>query len=100
MTDLLLVGGVGTQPPSATASFVVAGDSPPSTSSRLLVADTAQAETDSQARKKYLADGTSFVSREASVDTFVLDRLLTSGPVETIDYTFEDGPSRLVTAAG
>ncbi|MEJ7690331.1 MAG: hypothetical protein WKF76_07820 [Nocardioidaceae bacterium] len=39
------------------------------------------------------------MSREAFVDTFVLDRLLTSGPVETIDYTFEDGPSRLVTAA-
>lgn len=89
----------GLQPPSATASFVVAGDSPPSTSSRLLFADTDQAETDSQARKKYLADGTSFVSREAFVDTFVLDRLLTSGPVETIDYTYKDGPSRLVTAA-
>lgn len=89
----------GLQRPSATGSFVVAGESPPSTTSRLLFADADQAETDRQARQKFLASGASFVSREAFVDTFEIDRMGTSGPVETIDYTFVAGPSRLMSAA-
>ena len=57
-------------------------------------ADAATAEADAEARQTYLDEGTSLKTREPIADLLDGVEVSTSGPVETVDYTFSDGAGR------
>ncbi len=59
--------------------------------------DTAKA--DATARENYLANGASLVTREPLGDLIDAAEITTDGSVETVDYTFADGPGRAVRMA-
>ena len=56
--------------------------------------DDDTAEADATAREEYLASGTSSVTQEPIADLLDNVDISTDGSVETVDYTFVDGPGR------
>ena len=57
-------------------------------------ADAATAEADAEARRTYLDESTSLKTREPIADLLDGVEVSTSGPVETVDYTFSEGAGR------
>ena len=57
-------------------------------------ADAETAEADAEARQTYLDEGTSLKTREPIADLLDGVEVSTSGPVETVDYSFSDGAGR------
>jgi len=83
--------------PEAVGFAILPGEGEEATPRNVFVfsdADTAKA--DATARENYLSDGASLVTREPLADLIDDAEITTDGSVETVDYTFADGPERAV----
>ncbi len=87
----------GLQIPRAAASLVLADGDTVTTKSRLLFDDEEEAAEDAKARETYLREGSTIVGNEPIADVLDVDSISVDGAVETIDFTFERGPSDLVS---